>query len=204
MSLTSIDLGLREILSDPIRRQEFFRAITQDDIAEQIRALRKERGLTQTKFAALAEMKQSAVSRIEQAEYASWTLATLFRVAAALDARWRMVLEPAEDAVKEFEGIDGVVQPPAMEAGAEAASRGHTSASALTGSLANVASGVLAVLNGAQLTSGVERGEVQNGLLAFDIINTSESPPGMQIARSDNTLFDALSLTTAEQEEHHV
>jgi transcriptional regulator with XRE-family HTH domain len=102
MSLTSIDLGLREILADPVRRQEFFRTITQDDIAEQIRALRIERGLTQTKFAELAGMKQSAVSRIEQAEYASWALATLFRAAGALNARWRMILEPCEDAVKEF------------------------------------------------------------------------------------------------------
>ncbi len=113
MSLSSIDLGLREILSDPARRQEFFRTITQDDIAAQIRALRKARDLTQINFAALAGMKQSAVSRIEQAEYASWTLATLFKVAAALDARWRMILEPAEDAVKEFEEITTDVSHPA-------------------------------------------------------------------------------------------
>src|SRR5262249_14440062 len=69
-------------------------------------ALRKARELTQAKLADLSGMKQSAVSRIEQAEYASWTLATLFKVAAALDARWRMTLEPAEQAVKEFAGID--------------------------------------------------------------------------------------------------
>ncbi len=106
MSLSSIDLGLREILSDPVRRQEFFRTVTQDDIAAQIRALRKVRGLTQTKFAELAGMKQSAVSRIEQAEYASWALATLFRAAGALNARWRMILEPCEDAVKEFLDLD--------------------------------------------------------------------------------------------------
>jgi transcriptional regulator with XRE-family HTH domain len=106
MSLSSIDLGLREVLADPVRRQAFFRAITQDDIAAQIRALRKKRRLTQTQFAALADMKQSAVSRIEQAEYASWTLATLFRVAAALDARWRVILQTSEEAVSEFEDIE--------------------------------------------------------------------------------------------------
>jgi len=121
MSLSSIDLGLREVLADPIRRQAFFRTITEDDIAAQIRALRKARGLTQTKFADLAGMKQSAVSRIEQAEYASWTLATLFRVAAALDARWRMILEPAEDAVKQFEGIENEDVAHAPEASAVAA-----------------------------------------------------------------------------------
>jgi transcriptional regulator with XRE-family HTH domain len=109
MSLTSINLELDEVLRDPVRRQEFFRSITEDDIAEQIRALRKERDLTQAKFAELAGMKQSAVSRIEQAEYASWSWATLCKVAAALDARWRMTLQPCEEAIKEFQVID--VQP---------------------------------------------------------------------------------------------
>lgn len=103
MSLSSIDLGIRELLNDPTRRHEFFKAITQDDIASQIRALRKKRELTQAKFARKADMKQSAVSRIEQAEYSRWSLTTLFRVAAALNARWRVILEPAEDAMREYE-----------------------------------------------------------------------------------------------------
>lgn len=105
MSLDSIDIGLRELLRDPKRRQEFFKAIVQDEIASQIRALRKKRNLNQTELAATADMKQSAVSRIEQAEYSSWTLTTLLRVAAALDARWRMVLQPSEEAIKEYEGL---------------------------------------------------------------------------------------------------
>src|SRR5689334_1863701 len=103
MSFSSISLGLRELLRDPVRRNEFFKSITQDDIASQIRDLRKQRGLTQSAFAEKSEMKQSAVSRIEQAEYSSWSLTTLFRVAAALDARVRVILQPAEDAIKEYE-----------------------------------------------------------------------------------------------------
>src|SRR5687767_7350730 len=99
MSFTSISLGLRELLRDPKRRHEFFKTTTQDDIASQIRALRKKRGLTQVGFAREAGMKQSAVSRIEQAEYASWTLPTLFKVAFVLNARWRVILQPAEEAV---------------------------------------------------------------------------------------------------------
>jgi transcriptional regulator with XRE-family HTH domain len=102
VSLSSIDLGLKELFGDPERRNAFFRAITQDEIASQIRALRKERDLTQSEIAGLAEMKQSAISRIEQAEYAAWNLNTLFRVAEALNARWRVVLQPCEEAVKEF------------------------------------------------------------------------------------------------------
>jgi transcriptional regulator with XRE-family HTH domain len=106
MSLTTIDLGLRELLADQKRRQAFFRTITQDDIAAHIRSLRKARGLTQAKLAELAGMKQSAVSRIEQAEYASWTWGTLGKVAEALDARWCITLEPCEYAVEEFLRID--------------------------------------------------------------------------------------------------
>ena len=102
MSLTSIDLGLDELICDRDRRNAFFRSITQDEIATQIRALRKLRQLTQNAFAELAGMKQSAVSRIEQADYAAWSLTTLFRAGEALDARWRMILEPVEDAMREY------------------------------------------------------------------------------------------------------
>jgi transcriptional regulator with XRE-family HTH domain len=102
MSLTSIDLGLEELLADPVRRNSFFRSITQDEIASQIRELRRERNLTQVAFARLVDMKQSAVSRIEKAEHAAWNLTTLFRVAEALDARWKIALEKSEDAVAEY------------------------------------------------------------------------------------------------------
>jgi transcriptional regulator with XRE-family HTH domain len=106
MSVTTVDLGLRDLLRDPKKRQEFFKALVQDEIASEIRALRKKRGLNQTELADQAGMKQSAVSRIEQAEYSSWTLTTLMRVAAALDGRLRVQLTPAEDAVSEFENLE--------------------------------------------------------------------------------------------------
>lgn len=117
--LSSIDLGLREIFADAERRSAFFRGITKDDIAAQIRSLRKERGLTQAQFAPLVDMKQSAVSRIEDADYAAWTLTTLFRVAEALNARWKIVLEPVEIAIKEYIYEDSGEQP--MGAAAKAA-----------------------------------------------------------------------------------
>jgi transcriptional regulator with XRE-family HTH domain len=102
MSFTSIDLELDELFRDRDRRNAFFRSITQDEIASQIRAVRKTRQLTQNAFAVLSGMKQSAISRIEQADYAAWNLTTLFRVAEALDSRWKVILQPAEEAVKEF------------------------------------------------------------------------------------------------------
>jgi transcriptional regulator with XRE-family HTH domain len=116
--LSSIDLGLGEIFADAGRRSAFFRGITKDEIASQIRSLRKERGLTQAQFAPLVDMKQSAVSRIEDADYAAWTLTTLFRVAEALNARWRVVLEPVEDAIKEYLYEDSGEQPTGAAANA--------------------------------------------------------------------------------------
>ena len=106
MSLSFIDPGFRDLLKDRARRDEFFRAIAQDDIASQIRALRKKRSLTQAAFAKLVGMKQSAISRIEQAEYSKWTWNTFCRVASALDARWKLQLQPAEEAITEYELLE--------------------------------------------------------------------------------------------------
>lgn len=102
----SIKLGLAEIFSDPKRRQVFFERTTQDEVATQIRDWRKRRNLTQSAFAKLVEMKQSAVSRLESADYAAWNFATLMRIASALDGRWKVVFIPSDEAIKEFEDIE--------------------------------------------------------------------------------------------------
>ena len=48
-------------------------------------------------------MKQSAISRIEQAEYSGWSFNTLLRVADALGARLRVTFEPAESVIERYE-----------------------------------------------------------------------------------------------------
>jgi transcriptional regulator with XRE-family HTH domain len=101
-NLTSIDLNLREKLQDRAYRTKFFRALAQDEIASQIRELRGLRSFRQVDLAKAANMKQSAVSRIEQADYSSWNFMTLLRVAEALDARVRIIFQISEDAIKEF------------------------------------------------------------------------------------------------------
>ena len=53
-----------------------------------------------------ANMEQSAVSRIEQSEYSGWSFKTLLRVADALDARLRILLEPAEDVIEQYERFE--------------------------------------------------------------------------------------------------
>ena len=101
-----IKLNLVEKLKNKAYRSAFFRARAQDDTAANIRSLREKRDLSQTELAKLSGMKQSAISRIEQAEYSSWTYRTLQRVADALDARLMVIFEPAEDVVKRYENME--------------------------------------------------------------------------------------------------
>jgi len=96
--------GIVAKLKDPERRRKMFRRMAQDEIAMQLRHLRERRGFrTQSAFAAHAGMQQSAISRIENADYQGWSFKTLFRVADKLDVRLRIIFEPAEDVQRRFE-----------------------------------------------------------------------------------------------------
>lgn len=107
---TPINLKIAEKLKTRSYFHKFFIARAGDEIAERIRYLRKFRKLNQAEFAARAGMKQSAVSRIEQAEYAGWNFKTLARVAEALDVRLQIIFTPMEEVIKEFETAQIVVQ----------------------------------------------------------------------------------------------
>lgn len=100
--LQPIKLNIAQKLGNKEYRNKFFQSRARDEIASQIRELRNKRRLTQSKFAAESGMKQSAVSRIEQANYSGWSFKTLLRVAEVLDARLRVTFEPAEDVIKEY------------------------------------------------------------------------------------------------------
>ena len=99
----SIDLNLRAKLSDRLYRKKFFLAEASALIAAQIIALRKKRGLNQTEVAGLLETKQPAISRVERADYQNWNFNTLRKIADALDARIRVIIEPSEDVIAEYE-----------------------------------------------------------------------------------------------------
>lgn len=101
-----IKLNLAEKLKKRAYRSAFFRARAQDDTAANIRTLREKRQLSQIKLAELSGMKQSAISRIEQAKYSSWTYRTLQRVAEALNARLVVIFEPAEDVIARYEAME--------------------------------------------------------------------------------------------------
>lgn len=59
--------------------------------------------MRQIDLAKKSQMKQSAISRIEQADYSGWTFNTLLRVGEALDARLRITFEPAENVIARYE-----------------------------------------------------------------------------------------------------
>jgi transcriptional regulator with XRE-family HTH domain len=99
----SIDLNLKTKLKDKAYRQRFFLAQDSAHIAEQLISLRKRRGLNQTQVAELAGTKQPAISRAEQADYQNRKLETLRAIVEALDGRLRVIIEPAEDVLGEYE-----------------------------------------------------------------------------------------------------
>src|SRR6476620_7813927 len=96
--LPSIDLGVYERLRDDADfRRSFFLAESSAHIAAQLIALRERRGLKQTQLAARLGTQQPAISRVERADYRSWSFNTLRRLADTMDARIRVYIEPAED-----------------------------------------------------------------------------------------------------------
>lgn len=100
MPIKPIDLGLADKLKNRRFRERFLTTLARDEIAAQIRQLRLKRGFaTQAAFAKKSGMQQSAVSRIEQADYSGWTFKTLLKVAFGLEARLRVSFEPIEDVV---------------------------------------------------------------------------------------------------------
>lgn len=99
----SIDLNLAEKLRDQGYRQKFFLAEVSAGIARQLIALRKRRALDQGQLAVMIGTQQPAISRIEKADYQNWSFSTLRRIAAALDARIMVTIEPAEDVLCEYE-----------------------------------------------------------------------------------------------------
>ncbi len=62
-------------------------------IATQIKVLRQQRGLTQAELAAAMGTKQAAISRVENVNYSSWSVATLRNLAKAFRVRLHISFE---------------------------------------------------------------------------------------------------------------
>jgi transcriptional regulator with XRE-family HTH domain len=103
LNTLSIDSELADRLErDPQFRAKYIRRWAQIQVASGIRALRKRRRKRQGEVAALAGTGQSAISRIEKADYDGWTFKTLLAVAETLDAQLSIEFRPIEEVLSEF------------------------------------------------------------------------------------------------------
>lgn len=71
----------------PGHREAVARELAKLHLGERIRDAREARGLTQAQLAAHVGTTQSAIARLEAAEYTNFKLDTLLKIAAALQGR---------------------------------------------------------------------------------------------------------------------
>ena len=96
MKKTNFDLYLDEQLKDPAFAERFEKAGAAWDVALQIAALRRRAGLSQKQLARRLKTSQQQISRLESPRYEGHSLSMLRRVAKALRARVRFVVEADE------------------------------------------------------------------------------------------------------------
>lgn len=94
MKKSNFDRYLEEQLKDPAFAARFECAGEGWDVALQIAALRQQAGLSQKDLAKILKVSQQQISRLESPDYEGHSLSTLRRVAEALHARVRVVIEP--------------------------------------------------------------------------------------------------------------
>ena len=106
MKSTNFDSYLETQLADPGFAARFERAGEAWDVALQLAALREKAGISQRELAASLHTSQQQISRLESPGYEGHSLSMLRRVAKALNARVRIVIEPLDSA-------DAVAEAPA-------------------------------------------------------------------------------------------
>src|SRR5438874_13693904 len=94
MKKTNFDRYLAEQMEDPSFAARFKQAGEAWDVALQLTALREQAGLSQAELARKLKTTQQQISRLESPGYEGHSLRMLRRVAKALRARLRIVLEP--------------------------------------------------------------------------------------------------------------
>jgi transcriptional regulator with XRE-family HTH domain len=94
MKNTNFDYYLEKQMEDPAFVERFEKAGEAWDVALQIAALRQQAGLSQKELAHRLKTSQQQISRLESPGYEGHSLSMLRRVAKALSAKVRVVLEP--------------------------------------------------------------------------------------------------------------
>lgn len=94
MGKTNWDRYYENLRKDPKTKVELDKAGYAIDIAVQIYTLRQRRGLTQKELAGKMGIKQSNISRLEDADYKGYSLRSLEKIASALSASPRISFIP--------------------------------------------------------------------------------------------------------------
>lgn len=94
---TNFDRYLEHKLQDPEFRTRFEAADQAWDIALQLSALRRARGLTQQQVAELLGTKQQAIARLEDPTYTGHSLSIVRKYVEALGASLDLTIVPTED-----------------------------------------------------------------------------------------------------------
>lgn len=97
---TNFDRYLERKLADPDFLARFEKASRAWDVALQLAALRRARGLTQRQVAEMLGTRQQAIARLEDPSYSNQSLAMVRRYAAALNALVDVVVVPNEQATQ--------------------------------------------------------------------------------------------------------
>jgi transcriptional regulator with XRE-family HTH domain len=98
MKKSNFDRYLESQMQDPAFAVRFQEAGEAWDVALQIAALREQAGLSQKELARKLKTSQQQISRLESPGYEGHSLSMLRRVAKALHARLRIVLEAEQPA----------------------------------------------------------------------------------------------------------
>jgi transcriptional regulator with XRE-family HTH domain len=84
---------LRQEFRDPEYRYGYAESFLDTYIAAQIKTLREQRKWDQAELATRIGTKQSAISRLENVNYSSWSVSTLKRLARAFELRLKISFE---------------------------------------------------------------------------------------------------------------
>jgi transcriptional regulator with XRE-family HTH domain len=82
--------GLKKTLKNEEARHVYADTVVNSLVSAQIKALREDRELSQQELADLIGTKQSGISRLEKADYSTWKIETLRKLARAFGVRLRI------------------------------------------------------------------------------------------------------------------
>ncbi len=82
--------GLKQTLKNEDARYVYADTVVNSLVSAQIKALRENRKLSQQELANLIGTKQSGISRLEKADYSTWKIETLRKLARAFGVRLRI------------------------------------------------------------------------------------------------------------------